>query len=213
MEWILLLVAFAATAGLLVYSQRLVHRIREMEALNRRTGVLNQTAPPTVMAPSPAVVQGDDAQAQFQKFSSQAMDAAMAERYEVIVTKHLAQLVRLGHDDADRGLVQPPSQLTQVATLRGVVSSWLPADLVADVYAIGRETHGSTAQMIQARSRLMTKLVSVWQVWGRRFTPTLLETIAIPLPEQAALSAPEAEAPTVADTVDAVEVPAPEETR
>ena len=45
MEVVLLLVAFAATAGLLVYSQRLVSRIKHMEALNQKTSVLLKTKP------------------------------------------------------------------------------------------------------------------------------------------------------------------------
>lgn len=190
MEVVLLLVAFAATAGLLVYSQRLVSRIKHMEALNQKTGVLLKIKP----IPSPVTTSHrPSAESLFYAFSGQTMDAVSADRHEIVVTKHLAQIVRQGHADAERNEQHPPAQASQVATLRGVVDSWLPADLVADIYALGQASHGSPTQLIQARAKLMTKLVSVWQSWGRHFTPHVLESIAMPIPTQAALTAPEDE--------------------
>lgn len=188
MEVVLLLVAFAATAGLLVYSQRLVRRIKHMEALNQKTGVLLKTKP--TLPPVPKA-QGPSPESIFLAFSGQTMDAIDADRHEIVVTKHLAQIVRQGHADAERGDHQPPAQASKVATLRGVVDSWLPADLVAEMYALGQASRGSATQLIQARAKLMTKLVSVWQSWGRQFTPHVLESIAIPIPTQAALAPPE----------------------
>ncbi|NBS12277.1 MAG: hypothetical protein EBS77_06350 [Gammaproteobacteria bacterium] len=198
MDVVLLLVAFAATLGLLVYSQRLVKRIKEMEALNQKTGVLMKktgaTIPQTPVAAASG--QGPSAEATFLAFSQQTMEPAQADRHEVIVTKHLAQILRQGASDAERGETQVPAQATKVATLRGVVESWLPAPVVAEIYALGQESIGSSAQLIQARARLMTKCVALWQGWGRKFTPTLLDTVAIPLPDQATLMAPAEESPS-----------------
>lgn len=192
MDVVLLLIAFAATVGLLVYSQRLVKRIKEMEALNQKTGVLmKNTGAVTPQSPiSETPSQGLSAESVFLSFSQQTMDPAQADRHEVVVTKHLAQILRQGASDAERGVSQVPGQATKVATLRGVVDSWLPAPVVAEVYALGQDSIGSAAQLIQARARLMTKCVALWQGWGRKFTPSLLDTVALPIPEQAALSAP-----------------------
>lgn len=196
MDVVLLLVAFAATLGLLVYSQRLVKRIKEMEALNQKTGVLMKKTGATLpQTPVTASGQGPSAEATFLAFSQQIMEPAQADRHEVIVTKHLAQILRQGASDAERGETQVPAQATKVATLRGVVESWLPAPVVAEIYALGQESIGSSAQLIQARARLMTKCVALWQGWGRKFTPSLLDTLAIPLPDQATLTAPAEESP------------------
>lgn len=85
-------------------------------------------------------------------------------RYRLLLDEHLQSIFQAGASDAANGMNGPPANTRQVRTPKAQVESWLPPELVAEVYQCGQGyVLAGTEEMPGLRDRLDQVFAQVYQ--------------------------------------------------
>ncbi len=84
-------------------------------------------------------------------------------RYRLLLDDHLQSIFQAGASDGARGLSSPPANTRMVRTPKAQVESWLPPELVDEIYQCGQGyVMASPEEMAGLRQRLDQAYGQVW---------------------------------------------------
>lgn len=85
-------------------------------------------------------------------------------RYRLLLDEHLHSIFQAGAGDAARGMNSPPANTRTVRTPKAQVESWLPPELVTEIYQCGQGyALASPEEMPGLRQRLDEAYGQVWR--------------------------------------------------